>query len=298
MGKGDVLISTPIGSHFPFRGQSRFVAGMDDAVMRRVAIAVGTVRARTSYLHAQFGRAESTWKHDGTRVTVADLAISRAVFEELGQRFPEDQLFSEETEPGGEPVPLRARFAWILDPIDGTNNFALGIPFCAISLALLENGVPVCGFVYDLGLRTLFHGGPGLGLFADGRPIQTLIPDSGDTKIVAMHSPVDAAHLPLVQRVLGEYKLRAFGSGALHLTYVALGRIDACLDLTVRVWDIAAAWAFCRLGGIEVRFFAGPVFPLREFDLHMKPVRYVGARPQICAELVAKIRDAGVAVAD
>lgn len=213
---------------------------MDDAIMRRVAAALVAVRARTSYLHAQFGRSESKWKHDGTRVTAADLAISRAIFEELGKRFGEDQFFSEETEPGGNPVPLQARFAWILDPIDGTNNFALGIPFCAISLALLEHGVPVCGFVYDLGLRSLFHGGPEMGLFADGVPVEAQTPESHDTKIVAMHSPVDKTYLPLIERVLGDYKLRAFGSGALHLTYVALGRIDACLDLTVRVWDIAA----------------------------------------------------------
>src|SRR5688572_14146795 len=125
---------------------------MDEATTRRIAAGLTTVRDRTEYLHAHFGRAESHWKHDGTRVTTADLAISAAIFADLRRHFPEDQCFSEETEPGGAPVPMHTRFSWILDPVDGTNNYALGIPVCAISLALLEDGVPVCGFIYDLGL--------------------------------------------------------------------------------------------------------------------------------------------------
>lgn len=271
---------------------------MDEAILRRVQAGLAIVRSQVEYLHAHFGRAASHWKHDGTRVTTADLAISGAIFRALGEAFPDDQCFSEETEPGRGPVPVHARFCWILDPIDGTNNYALGVPFCAISLALLDEGLPVCGFVYDLGLRTLFHGGPGLGLWADGAPITPASPGSGEMKVVAMHSPVDAAHLPLVLRVLGEYKLRAFGSGTLHLAYVALGRVDAALDLTVRVWDIAAAWAFCRLTGAEVRFFDRPVFPLRAFDLHMPPVRYLAGSPATCAELVPKLQEQGVVFAD
>ncbi len=267
---------------------------MDEAVTRRMAAGLAAVRARTEYMHVHFGRAKSLWKHDGTRVTPADLAISRTVFAELRGQFPEDEFFSEETEPGSAPVPLRARFSWILDPIDGTNNYALGIPVCAISLALLESGTPIAGFVYDLGLRTLFHGGPEFGLLADGRPVPPCAAPGGEHKIIAMHSPVDSAHLPLVLRVLGEYKLRAFGSGSLHLTYVALGRIDAALDLTVRVWDIAAAWAFCRQTGVEVHFFDAPAFPLRQFDLTSRPVRYLAGSTAVCAELVPKLQEQGV----
>ncbi len=258
---------------------------ISDAIARRMSAGLVAVRAGTNYMHEHFGKAESMWKHDGTRVTAVDLAISKNVFEELRRKFPEDQFFSEETEPGGAPVPLTAAFTWIIDPVDGTNNYALGVPMCAISLALLERGVPVCGFVYDLGTRTLIHGGLGIGLFADGAPIARHPALTGDTRIVAMHSPIDPRHLPVVNAVLQHYKLRGFGSGALHLTYVALGRIDACLDFTVRVWDIAAAWAFCQVTGVEVWFFDGPLFPMREFDLHMRPIRYLAADAAAMAEL-------------
>ena len=258
---------------------------VSDAIARRMSAGLMAVRARTSYMHEHFGKAESMWKHDGTRVTAVDLAISKTIFEELRKRFPEDQYFSEETDPGIAPVPMNAPFAWIIDPVDGTNNYALGVPVCAISLALLEHGVPVCGFVYDLGSRTLVHGGPGIGLFADGAPIARHPAPTGDTKIVAMHSPIDARHMPIVTEVLQRYKLRAYGSGALHLTYVALGRIDACLDFTVRVWDIAAAWAFCQVTGVDAWFINGDVFPMRVFDLHMKPIRYLAAPREVVEEL-------------
>ena len=267
---------------------------MSDAIARRMSAALMSVRARTAYLHQHFGKAESMWKHDGTRVTAVDLAVSKTVFEELRKKFPEDQFFSEETEPGGAPVPLTSEHAWIIDPVDGTNNYALGVPMCAISLALLERGVPVCGFIYDLGTRTLLHGGPGIGLFADGAPIARHPAPTGDTKIVAMHSPIDPRHMPMVTAVLESYKLRAYGSGALHLAYVALGRVDACLDFTVRVWDIAAAWAFCQVTGVDAWFLNGPVFPLRAFDLHMPPIRYLAAPAEAMAELRPKLESLGI----
>lgn len=273
---------------------SQLTAGssiIDPSLQRRIAAGLSSVRARTGYMHEHFGKAESMWKHDGTRVTAVDLAISRTTFEELRAQFPDDQFFSEETEPGGAPVPMTAPFAWIIDPVDGTNNYALGVPVCAISLALLEHGVPVCGFVYDLGTRTLIHGGPAMGLFADGAPIHRLPSPTSDNRIVAMHSPIDARHMPVVQAVLQRYKLRGFGSGALHLTYVALGRVDACLDFTVRVWDIAAAWAFCQATGVETLFFSGPVFPMQAFDLHMKPIRYLAADAAAIAELKEALGD-------
>lgn len=267
---------------------------MDESIQRRVAAGRAIVQARVGHLHAYFGRADTARKHDGTRVTPADLEISRAICAELASLFPEDQRFSEEAEPAGGAIRLQSRFSWILDPIDGTNNYYFGIPVCAISLALLEHGTPVYGFVYDLGARTLYHGGPGRGMWADDLPVVPAAPDPTDFKIIAVHSPVDAAHLPLVMRLLGAYKLRAFGSGSLHLAYVALGRVDAAIDLTVRVWDIAAAWAFCRETGREVRFFDRPVFPLQTFDLHMRPVRYLAGSPAACDELGGRLAEAGV----
>ena len=131
-------------------------------LLARIAAAKLAVLAQTELLHREFGRAESKWKSDGTRVTAVDVAISENIFRELGALFPADQFFSEELAETDAPIPVTAHFSWVLDPIDGTNNFALGIPHCAISLALCEHGEPVYGVVYDLSRRVLMHGGPGL----------------------------------------------------------------------------------------------------------------------------------------
>src|SRR6185503_261445 len=141
-------------------------------LLARIEAAKRAVLAQTDLLHREFGRAESKWKSDGSRVTAVDVAISENIFRELRDQFPGDQFFSEELADTDAPIAVRARFSWVLDPIDGTNNFALGIPHCAISLALCENGEPVYGVVYDLSSRVLIHGGPGFGVWDGERRVQ------------------------------------------------------------------------------------------------------------------------------
>ena len=177
---------------------------MDEETEKRIAIGRSVVAAQTGLLHRSFGQTESHWKHDGTRVTPIDLEISEQVFSGLALAFPEDHFCSEESDPGIEPLNLTERFTWILDPVDGTNNFALGIPMVAISLALLEDGEPAYGFIYDLGARTLTHGGPGLGLWVDDLPVERREPDGMDVRVVGLHSPVDARHKPVVDEATPE----------------------------------------------------------------------------------------------
>src|SRR5271165_104047 len=166
---------------------------MNREIERRIEAAKSAVTAQIELLHREFRRAQSTWKHDGTRVTTADLAISGAILRELAARFPEDQGFSEETEVLARPVAATTRFCWVLDPIDGTNNYAAGIPFCAISLALLEQGVPVYGVIYDLARRTLIDGGPGLGAFDGGEAARVRPEGPQSGSLIGFHSPYDKA---------------------------------------------------------------------------------------------------------
>src|ERR1019366_3314541 len=128
-------------------------------LLARIAAAKRAVTAQTGLLHREFGRTESHWKSDGTRVTAVDLAISENIFGELRAQFPADQFFSEELAETDAPIPVTAEFSWVLDPIDGTNNFALGLPHCAISLGLCVRGEPGCGVVFDFGWGARSSGG-------------------------------------------------------------------------------------------------------------------------------------------
>ncbi len=259
-------------------------------LLARIAAAERAVLAQTELLHREFGRAESRWKSDGTRVTAVDVAISENIFRALGNEFPQDQYFSEELAETDAPIPVTAQFSWVLDPIDGTNNFALGIPHCAIALALCENGEPIYGWVYDLSRRSLLKGGPGFGVFDGDRAIRvSTAPDSKET-LIGFHSPFDKTLLPMATGILSHYKIRGLGSATLHLAYVGAGLLDGCVDYNVKIWDLAAAIPLVRGGGGEVRFLNGAQVPMRTFDLKMKRIVYVAGSPARCDRLEALMR--------
>lgn len=251
----------------------------------RAKAAREAVLAQRDYLHAQLGKVESRWKSDGTRVTPADIAISEGIRDYLGQRFPEDQFFSEELSDPGAPIRVRSRFAWILDPIDGTNNFALGIPHCAIALGLVEDGMPIYGAIYDLSRRVLLHGGPGFGAWDGDRPCR--VPESPPTpdSLIGFHSPYDKALVERAKGVLSQFKIRGLGSATLHLAYVAAGLLDGAVDYNVKIWDLAAAIPLCIAAGGQVRFLNGPQLPVRQFDLRMPRIIYVAGSPAMCDRL-------------
>jgi len=256
-------------------------------LLSRIAAAQRSVLAQTELFHREFGRARSDWKSDGTRVTPVDIAISEAIARDMAAAFPGDQFFSEELTHAPAPIPLASRFAWILDPIDGTNNYATGIAHCAISLALLENGVPVYGVIYDLSRRTLMHGGPGFGLFDGDRPahVQSAPPDA--QTLLGFHSPYDKAYAAHAGALVTNFKIRGLGSSTLHLAYVAVGLLGGTVDHNVRIWDIAAAIPLCLAGGGQVQFLNGEQFPMRHFDLHMPRIFYIAGNAAVCARLRA-----------
>lgn len=254
-------------------------------LLARIAAAKRAVSAQTELLHREFGRAESRWKSDGTRVTAVDVAISENIFHELRAQFPADQFFSEELADTDAPIPVTAQFSWVLDPIDGTNNFALGIPHCAISLALCERGEPIYGVVYDLSRRTLMHGGPGFGVRDGEREIRVSTAAFTRETLVGFHSPADKSLLPSASGVLSEFKIRGLGTATLHLAYVAAGILDGCVDFNVKIWDLAAAIPLVRAAGGEVHFLNGEQLPMRLFDLKMKRIVYVAGSVKMCAKL-------------
>ncbi|MGH7995543.1 MAG: inositol monophosphatase family protein [Opitutaceae bacterium] len=250
----------------------------------RAEAARRAVLGQVPLLLREFARVESRWKRDGTRVTATDLAISERLCAEIAAQFPDDQRFTEESgHVGSEPV--LSRFCWVLDPIDGTNNFALGIPQCAISLGLMERGQPVFGCVYDLGRRLLLQGGPEFGLLDGERRARALAGPTTKESLVGFHNPLDEALVPGAARVLSRYKIRALGSATLHLAYVAAGLLDGAIDYNVKIWDLAAALALCRGGGADVRFLNGEQLPMTRFDVDMGRIVYVAGAPALCEAL-------------
>jgi myo-inositol-1(or 4)-monophosphatase len=256
-------------------------------LLKRIEAAKHAVLAQTELLHREFGRAESRWKSDGTRVTAVDVAISENIFRELAAQFSDDQFFSEELAETDAPIPVTAEFSWVLDPIDGTNNFALGIPHCAISLGLCVRGEPVYGVIYDLARRATIHGGPGFGVWDMEAPARVRPELPQAQSLVGIHTPTRRAEAEAGKAVFENFKIRGLGSSTLHLAYTAVGLLNGVVEYNNKVWDIAAAAALVAEGGGELHFLSVAPFPMREFTLKAPPVQYVAGNPAMCRALLS-----------
>ncbi len=260
---------------------------MFKALQHRINAGRTALTNQVDFFCRQFGRVPSEWKEDDTRVTFADFAISERIFAELRNQFPEDGFCSEESNPLDEAVPLSRGFGWILDPIDGTNNFAIGFPVCAISLALLKDGVPVYGFVWDYSRKKLIHGGPSFGVF-DANESRALKPTEADRKLtVGLSFPMPQEALATLAPALTRWRIRSTGSGAMQAAFVSIGLMDGVIDYRVKPWDIAASWALLKAAGAEVHFLDGELFPMATFHPRMAGCPYYAGTPDFCAEAKA-----------
>jgi myo-inositol-1(or 4)-monophosphatase len=260
---------------------------VDTAIKHRVNAARVAIGQHTAFFEKQLGNVSSEWKADDTRVTFADFAISEKTIAELRRSFPQDDYLSEESGPMDEAIEIRGRYAWILDPIDGTNNFALGISFCAISLALLKDGVPVYGFIYDLSRKELIEGGESFGININGKKTSLRSPHFEEkSSIIAMHFPLPKGRVRDLESAFEKYRIRSMGSAALHLSYVALGRFDGVLDEKVKVWDIAGAYCLLKAVGLEINWLENSCpFPVKKFHIKSPRVAYYAGTSCFCAFL-------------
>lgn len=256
----------------------------------RIAVGMEAVSREIPYFRQHFGCVGSQWKKDASRVTEADHHISNSVLAMLRSRFPEDDLCSEESETGGTRD-LDAEFAWVLDPIDGTNNYALGIPHCAISLALLQNGMPVYGWIYDYPGDRVVHGGAGKGIFSGEERLDLSGSEKGNSVPVGLQFPVHPGILDRLQPLLASRKLRSLGSSTLEGMYVALGLMEGAVDFRVKVWDIAAFIALFPEVGITPRFLDQPAFPLRSFSPEIPPSPYLAGSADFMRQVDRLLRE-------
>lgn len=264
-------------------------AQFDLQLRHRINAGRVAVKAQTAFFGRQFGQVASEWKADDTRVTFADFAISENVFAALRRDFPEDDYCSEEANPLDEVLTLGAGFAWVIDPIDGTNNYALGFPVCAISLALLHDGMPVYGFIYDYSTDALLEGGAGFGLQRNQKTMNRDRMAADAQTMLGLHFPIDLELLDKLKPLLAKYRVRCLGSGALSAAYVATGYLTGVVDFRVKVWDIAAAYALCAGAGVAFRFLEASPFPLRAFHPQTDFCPYLAGTDAVCEELQCQL---------
>ena len=237
-----------------------------------------------------FERAEVTWKSDDSMVTEADVAIQGWLEDEIARAFPGDGILGEE---GLSRKPLRpgSRFVWVLDPVDGTNNFGRGIPGFAISVGVLRDGMPFAGAVYDPVASQLFTASAGYGAWLNGRRLRVEDAVLGPRSLFSIRAPFSGDVPRCVQQWLGRYRLRRFGSTALQLCYVALGALAFVHDHRASLWDIAgAAVVVVEAGGVLTTEEGAPVFPIDPDAYGGEPMAVLAGDPTGHRQALADIR--------
>jgi myo-inositol-1(or 4)-monophosphatase len=194
-------------------------------------------------------------------VTETDAAAEELIRERLQDAFPEHRILAEEG--GGDAWREPGPPIWLVDPLDGTNNFAHGFPQVGVSLALVEDRQPVVGVVYDPLRREMFTATVGGGASLDRERIHVTKVDALADAFLGTGFPYDrrTAQDNNVQRLdhflRRSQGVRRAGAAVLDLCYVACGRFDGFWEIRLHPWDVAAGILIVREAGGRATDFAG-----------------------------------------
>ncbi|WP_327349732.1 inositol monophosphatase [Streptomyces sp. NBC_01321] len=219
-------------------------------------VAVATVRSagRLIMEHQPTGRSTPSYKDGVEPVTDADLLADAEIARGLRAAFPRYGILSEETAvaDGWEAADLSAAM-WVVDPIDGTANYAHGHPYVSISVAFIVDGTVEVGVVHAPFLGETFTAIRGQGARLNGHPIRTSVPDGLHRAVISTGFPHRKGDLtPLLRRIelllTHCQDIRRGASPALDICWVAAGRLDAHTE-TLHPWDVAASALIAQEAG-------------------------------------------------
>lgn len=208
---------------------------------------------------------EREYKGVGDLVTEADKASERFICASLERLTPEIPVYGEEFGFHDESARDPSKACWVVDPLDGTANYAARVPLFCVSIGFLVEGRPALGVIYDPTREEMFRAVRGEGAFRNGRPIHVTDRDPLDPVApIAVSGDVIRQRLGFLRRT---YKGRSLGSAAMHLAYVAAGRFDAAADPYTRLWDVVAGAVLVEeAGGVVTRWNGSPRFPVDPHD--------------------------------
>jgi myo-inositol-1(or 4)-monophosphatase len=187
-------------------------------------------------------------------VTEFDMRSEEIVIAAIQREFPEHAILAEES---GLNATV-SDYQWVIDPLDGTTNFAHGIPIFAVTIALLKNNSPIVGVVYDPLRDETFTAEVGQGTFLNNRPIHVSSQADLGHAVVSTGFPYDIRTNPrnnlaqFVQFQLRAQAVRQLGSSALDCAWTATGRLDGFWEFGAKPWDVGAGALIVREAGGQV----------------------------------------------
>lgn len=239
------------------KSEDQLIAWLDLA--KRAARKAGVIQAE--YLGTLDGY---KLKAVANLVTEVDLICEREAISLVRSEAPGHHILSEEQ--GGDS--LNSEYIWVIDPLDGTTNYAHGYHRFCISIALVSKGKPVLGVVLDAIANEMFHAVRGQGAFLNGKKIKVSEVSKINDSLLVTGFSYDRGqklcdNLAIFEKILPyPHAVRVDGSAALDLCYVASGRFDGFWERRLNAWDIAAGSLILEEAGGRVTDFKGDPIPL------------------------------------
>ncbi|MGE3920288.1 MAG: inositol monophosphatase family protein [Gammaproteobacteria bacterium] len=250
-------------------------------------IAMKAARRAGEIIVRAFDRIElvqATEKHPHDYVTEVDQRSEQAIIEIIQQNYPTHAIIAEES---GEHQ--GSDFTWIIDPLDGTNNFVHGIPHFSVSIAIKHKERLEHGVIYDPLRDELFYTSRGEGVYLNDRRLRVRNNQALEKAIITTGLPF--RNHDMLKRYLTEFTevasavadMRRLGSAALDLAYVAAGRVDGYFEHALKSWDIAA-------GILMVKEAGGMVTDTQGGETYLQTGDIAAANPKLLPKLLGLIR--------
>jgi myo-inositol-1(or 4)-monophosphatase len=228
----------------------------------------------------------STLKADKTVVTEADLAADRLISDAIHQQYPQESILSEELQPASSGS---SAAGWVVDPLDGTTNFSLGLPIWGVSIARLEEGMPKIAVVNFPAIGELYTAELRKGAWLNGDPIRVKppIPDQPNAFFSCCSRTFRRYEVGL------RYKSRVLGSAAYSWCAVARGMALIAFEVMPKIWDLAGGWLVVQeAGGVVGAYDHAQPFPL-EADCDYRQRNFptlMAASPELLAQARQQIK--------
>lgn len=208
--------------------------------------------------------------HKGTvdLVTDADIASEKLISAGIRAAYPGHRLIGEEGAEGHE----ESDYGWLIDPIDGTTNFAHGFPHWAVSICLEHRGRPVMGVVFDVAKNEMFTAITGQGAYLNGDRIEVSAIDSLMQAMGATGFAYDMSARTQAFRLWEAFNnnaqaMRRAGAAALDMVWVACGRLDFYLEQPINNWDVSAGAIICLEAGGTVTAYNGDAYDINDTQI-------------------------------
>lgn len=222
----------------------------DDAVWQKLQDGIIAL-AKTEVL-ARFEKVSAEEKQDGSLLTEADTEMQRKTQAFLEQNWPEYAFLGEESPTETQEEAMQSENGcWILDPVDGTSNFAIGVPFYSVSLGLMVQGKMIAGLVYDPSRDEIFAARVGQGATLNGKTLTASTPKQTlkQTSAIIDFKRLSGEMATKIAVEIPYSSQRSFGSVCLDWCWIAAGRGQIYLHGAQNIWDYAAGWLVLQEAG-------------------------------------------------